>query len=87
LSAFLLGETAFRLLSEENTPTGAALAALDIPPEVRSKFPDDLGSWATGWWDSDSTAWHAVSKWADPECPWADDPCDARAVNAALGVS
>ena len=37
LSAFLLGETAFRLLSEENTPTGAALAALDIPPEVDRK--------------------------------------------------
>jgi len=86
LSAFLLGETAFRLLSEEDTPTGAALAALDIPPEVRSKFPDDLGSWVTGWWDADGTAWDAVSKWADPECPRADDPCDARAVNAALGV-
>jgi len=86
LSAFLLGETAFRLLSEEDTPTAAALAALDIPPEVRSKFPDDLGSWVTGWWDADGAAWDAVSKWADPECPWADDPCDARAVNAALGV-
>lgn len=51
LSAYLLGFTAFHLLSKENAPTRAA-----------------------------------VNKWADPECPRADDPCDARAVNEALGI-
>jgi len=84
LSAFLLGKTAFNLLCEADTPA-AALAALDIPPEVRSKFPDDLGSWAY-WWDADGQAWDVVSEWADPKCPWASEPYDARAINEALGT-
>jgi SMI1/KNR4 family protein SUKH-1 len=84
LSAFLLGKTAFNLLGDADTPR-AALAALDIPPQVRSKFPDDLGSWAN-WWDVDGQAWRAVSEWADPKCPCADEPHDARAVNEALGT-
>jgi hypothetical protein len=84
LSAFLLGRTAFKLLGNADAPA-AALVALDIPPEVRSKFPDDLGSWVHRW-DADGQAWDAVSAWADPKCPWADKPHDARAVNEALGM-
>jgi hypothetical protein len=84
LSAFLLGQTAFKLLGHADTPK-PALAALDIPSNVRSKFPDDLGAWAR-WWDADGQAWDAVSAWADPKCPSADEPYDARAVNEALGM-
>ena len=84
LGAFLLGRTAFKLLGNADAPR-AALAALDIPPKVRAKFPDDLGSWVD-WWDADGQAWDAVSEWADPKCPWADEPYDARAVNEALGT-
>jgi len=85
LGAFLLGRTAFKLLGNADAPR-AALAALDIPPKVRAKFPDDLGSWVD-WWDADGQAWDAVSEWADPKCPWADEPHDARAVNEALGMN
>jgi len=74
----------FMLLGNADAPT-AALAALDIPPKVRAKFPDDLGSWVD-WWDADGQAWDAVSEWADPKCPWADEPYDARAVNEALST-
>jgi SMI1 / KNR4 family (SUKH-1) len=84
LSAFLLGRTAFKLLGDADAPA-AAVAALDIPAEVRSKFPDDLGAWAH-WWDADGQAWDAVSAWADPKCPWANEPYDAQAVNEALGM-